>query len=426
MNVRDSQWLTQALIAAGHKAAELHEAEIVFINTCSVRAKPERKVKSVIARAVRACPNLKIIGILGCVAQQLGENLFEEAPQLTLVAGGANMAKVPDALANLLEHGGRICLRGFDEGYIERPAYAGAMPSGSAFVNIMQGCDNFCSYCIVPFTRGRQKSRSLDAVVSECGEWLAKGAAEITLLGQNVNAWGQDMNHRDGRFSDLLREVSALPGLRRLRFTSPHPKDFKADSVACFADLPNLCPRLHLPLQAGSDAVLKAMRRGYDRDYFLTLIHELRQARPDIALSTDLIAGFPGENEEDFEQTLDMMEKCGFMASYTFCYSDRPGTRAESRTDKIPDEIKIRRLARLQSLQDKLGAAWLQARVGGKCELLIDGPSAKRGSNTWAGKDIYGTSVNVELPAGQDHCGRLVQVLITEAKKHSLVGVSVS
>lgn len=434
MNVHDSQWLGRALATRGFTEAPLEQAQVVVVNTCSVREKPEQKVISALGRIRQVTggnPGV-LVGVAGCVAQQLGEAFFAKEKQVRLVAGSDGISGAPAAIERLLEDPGlRLSLLDFTSHYVEREAgpETSADPSGPvAYINITQGCDNFCAYCIVPFTRGRQKSRSSAAILEECQAVLDKGTREISLLGQNVNAFGQDKSGDGTSFAQLLRQVAALPGLERLRYVTPHPKDMGPEDVAAFAELPQLCPRLHLPLQAGSDAVLKSMRRRYDSESFLRLVENLRNARPDLALSTDLIVGFPGETEEDFQATLHMMRTCNFMSSFSFIYSDRPGARAALFPDKVPSDIAQDRLLRLQALQDELGARWLADRKNAQEQttLLLEGPSPKIGEGqepSWQGRDPYGVPVHVPLPAGADHTGQMVQVRITEAKKHSLMAI---
>lgn len=437
MNVHDSAWLGAALEARGFAPAELADAEVVIINTCSVREKPEQKVMSALGRVRQATggDGRVLVAVTGCVAQQLGAELFDRSPQVRLVAGSDGIAQAPGAIERLLaEPEARLALCAFTEAFPEKEAASRRCAGASALVTIMQGCDNFCAYCIVPFTRGRQKSRATSAILEECHQRLAEGAIEITLLGQNVNAFGRDKTGDGTSFFRLLEQVAALPGLRRLRYVTPHPKDMGPEDVVAFGSLPTLCPRLHLPLQAGSDAVLGRMRRRYDSAGFLRLVEDLRAARPDLALSTDLIVGFPGETESDFQATLDMMEACGFMSSFSFCYSDRPGAAATRFPDKVAPEVQHKRLQRLQALQDRLGQRWLDARVGGETTLLMEGKSprqeaapAKDGEGTpreedWQGRDPYGVPVHVPLPAGADHTGSLIPVQIVSAKRHSLVG----
>lgn len=431
MNVHDSQWLARALTARSFVEAPLEDAQVVIVNTCSVREKPEQKVMSALGRirqVTGGSPHV-LVAVTGCVAQQVGAAFFEKEAQVRLVAGSDGIANAPAAIERLLaEPELRLSLLDFSSSYLEREPGADGPCGPVAYVNIMQGCDNFCTYCIVPFTRGRQKSRMSAAILDECRLRIAQGAREICLLGQNVNAFGRD-GHGDGlSFARLLHQVAGLPGLRRLRFVTPHPKDMSPQDIAAFAELPQLCPRLHLPLQAGSDSVLKRMHRRYDSAAFLDLVSRLREARPDLALSTDLIVGFPGETEADFQATLDMMRACGFMSSFSFCYSDRPGARAALFPDKIAPAIQQDRLLRLQALQEELGQQWLQARTGTETSLLLEGRSPKARMDTtdppaltsWQGRDPYGVPVHVYLPEHADHTGRMLSVRITNAKKHSL------
>ena len=264
--------------------------------------------------------------------------------------------------------------------------------------------------------------------LDECRALIDNGAKEITLLGQNVNSYGLDKHASgDTSFARLLRKVSELPGLARLRFVTPHPKDLSPEVIAMFGEVPNLCPRLHLPLQAGSDRVLARMNRKYDMARYMTLVEGLRAARPDIALSTDLIVGFPGETEEQFQETLDAVRAVNFMSSFSFCYSDRPGTAASRHTDKVEPAEKLRRLERLQALQEDLSSDWLKARVGCKTDILLEGASRKQdgedaATESWQGRDPWGDAVNVSLPAGVGKPGLIVPVIIVTAKKHSLIG----
>lgn len=469
MNVNDSDWLARALVARGFTEAPLGKARVNIVNTCSVRDKPEQKVYSVLGRirqATRKLPDaFAVVG--GCVAQQIGSGFFTRFPQVRLVFGGDGSSMAPQAIERLCaEPGLRLSLLDFSEEYPERDAQldSGPVPP-SAFVNIMQGCDNFCAYCIVPYTRGRQKSRGADAVVHECAELIERGAREITLLGQNVNSYGQDAEAArhatmggDGKavtFAELLHRVAALPGLARLRFVTPHPKDIAPEVIDAFGTLDNLCPRLHLPMQSGSDRILKAMGRKYDMARYMDIVHRLKAARPDIQLSTDIIVGFPGETEQDFEDTLSAMRAVGFAASFSFCYSDRPGTRAEMLPGKLDAAEKAARLARLQEWQNDYTEQCLRNMVGLHTMVLLDGMSRKPGvvpqtehevghevvhdgptgnpcGESWQGRDPYGQPVNVVMPARAENAseggpqgwlGQIVPVTIVEAKKHSLRGI---
>ena len=426
MNVADADWLTQALVSRGWTEAAESDAQVFVVTTCSVREKPEQKVYSLLGRLkshVDRDPNV-FVAVGGCVAQQIGEEFWNRFPFVRLVFGTDGTAMVPQSLERLVADAGlRISLLDFLDHYPEREQPEGGTVGAQAFVNIMQGCDNFCTYCIVPFTRGRQKSRSSDAVVAECEALVRRGARELTLLGQNVNSYGQD-KHGDGTsFADLLGRISAIPGLARLKFTTSHPKDIAPEVVAAFGTLPNLCPQLHLPVQSGSDAVLKAMGRKYTRGHYLEIVQNLRRACPHIALTTDIIVGFPGETLADFEDTLELMRLIRYESSFSFKYSDRPGVRAEKMDFKVPEEEKSRRLAVLQELQDRITVEALAGMVGEEVEVLVEGPSKMQDSENlfWRGRDGGGRIVNFASSVPR-LTGRMVRVRIAAAKKHSLTG----
>ncbi len=428
MNVNDSQWVERALLARGFETRPLEQADVVLVNTCSVREKPEQKVYSALGRIHQANPGA-VVGVAGCVAQQLGRELFRRHPQVRLVAGSDGVAFVPDAFVRLLEEPGlRLSYLEFTDSYPDRdPCLSAEYVSETvpvAYVNIMQGCDNFCAYCIVPYTRGPRKSRPAQAVLDECRAWVERGAGDITLLGQNVNVFGKDRFGDGTSFPELLRKAASIPGLRRLRFVSAHPRDFSQETIEMFAELPQLCPRLHLPLQSGSDSMLRKMGRGYTMERYLSVVEGLRRARPDFALSTDLIVGFPSETDEEFEDTLRAVDSCGFMSSFSFCYSDRPGTRASAMPFKIPHDVQLERLARLQDLQNDRAEEWLRSRVGMDTDVLLESPSHRQdGANLWQGRDPWGDTVNVLLPEGYGRAGLFVDVHVRSAKKHSLMAV---
>ncbi|HWR02859.1 MAG TPA: tRNA (N6-isopentenyl adenosine(37)-C2)-methylthiotransferase MiaB [Humidesulfovibrio sp.] len=469
MNVGDSDWLARALVARGWRQAAEEDAWLFVVNTCSVRDKPEQKVYSELGRLAayqRKKPGLTA-AVGGCVAQQIGRGFFDRFPFVRLVFGSDGIAGAPDALEQLAEDSkARIALLDFLAAYPERedvlkplasapapaPAFdadAGEPDAGpaQAFVNIMQGCDNFCAYCIVPYTRGRQKSRAASAVLDECRTRVEQGAREITLLGQNVNSYGLDPSRKDAGdatgggvgFAELLRQVAAIPGLERLRFTTSHPKDIDPAVIRAFGELPNLCPSLHLPLQAGSDAVLKRMGRKYDRAKYLAIVAELRAARPDIALTTDLIVGFPGETEEDFQATLEMMERVRFESSFSFRYSDRPGVAAVRMTPKVEESVAQERLLRLQSLQNGITKESLKSLEGRETVVLLEAKSRRQdeGATSWRGRDEAGQVVNIRLDGcapdscggesggGRELAGLMVRARIVEAKNHSLIGEKV-
>ncbi|MBF0481455.1 MAG: tRNA (N6-isopentenyl adenosine(37)-C2)-methylthiotransferase MiaB [Desulfovibrionaceae bacterium] len=426
MNAADSDWLSRRLDSFGWEKSPERDAEVFIVNTCSVRDKPEQKVYSVLGRLAehrRANPRA-FAAVGGCVAQQIGAGFFKRFPMVRLVFGADGVAQAPEALARLAaEPGLRLSLLDFIEHYPQRErSYPDAPLPAQAYVSIMQGCDNFCAYCIVPYVRGRQKSRPAGDVLAECRELTGRGVKEITLLGQNVNSYGQDRGSVS--FAALLREVCAVPGLARVRFVTSHPKDLADEVIAAFGECQNLCPSLHLPMQSGSDAVLRRMGRKYTARDYLGLVDKLRRARADIALSTDVIVGFPGESEEDFLQTLDVVRQAGFDSAFSFMYCDRPGVAAAKLTPKVPEEVKAERLARLHEPVEALAEASLAARVGRRCRVLIEGPSKRAAADeaSWRGRDEAGRTVNLDYEGPLDLTGKLVSALVREAKRHSLRG----
>ncbi len=453
MNAGDSDWMRRTLSAGGLTEAERHDqADVYIVNTCSVRDKPEQKVYSELGRIERFLHVQRrkaLICVGGCVAQQIGDRLFRRFPNVRMVFGPGGVHAAPEAVFRLLEEPQtRLSFLDFPDAYQERrlnlelkpfeadlsggrqaEAALGKAPV-STLVTIMQGCDNFCAYCIVPYVRGRQKSRETTDILQECRELVAHGSKEITLLGQNVNSFGQDRKTPGASFAELLYEVAALPGLERLRFLTPHPKDIAERVIQAFAELPNLAPRLHLPLQSGSDRILKAMGRKYDLPAYMKIVENLRAARPEIFLSTDIIVGFPGETEEDFQNTMSALKAMDCAFSFSFAYSDRPGTRAEKMPDKVDPAVAAERLARLQSWQNGNTEALLRARVGETCLMLAEDvslppPSTQKTLPALQGKDERGVAVNVELAPevnGEELIGRMLPVKIIAAGRHSLKG----
>ncbi|EPR37035.1 (Dimethylallyl)adenosine tRNA methylthiotransferase miaB [Desulfovibrio sp. X2] len=437
MNVGDSDWLSRSLLALGWERVPAAEADVVVVNTCSVRKKPEEKVYSLLGRLrdmMQGRPGT-FVAVGGCLAQQVGADFFGRFPHVRLVFGTDATASVPQALARLAaEPRLRLSLLDFSEEYAprERPDLAGGgqVVPDQAFVTIMQGCDNFCAYCIVPHVRGRQKSRAAADVLAECREWLGAGASELTLLGQNVNSYGQDAAGDGTSFAELLYRVAELPGLRRLRFTTSHPKDIAPEVIRAFAELPVLAPHLHLPLQSGSDRILALMGRKYDRARYLEIVAALREARPELTLSTDLIVGFPTETEEEFGETLSVVEEVGFESSFFFLYNDRPGVRSVKIEPKVSEAVKTRRLLELQALQDGLTEKAYAALVGTETEIMYvgrsrvdrdaEGSALAEGLTSWAGRDAWGRVVNVAVSGDADLTGAFARVKIEKAKKHSL------
>ncbi len=452
MNMNDSMWLTRALINRGFVETTPDKARIHIINTCSVRNKPEQKVYSALGKIrviTKKRPDAFAV-VAGCVAQQIGKKFFSRFPQVRLVVGTDGLQMAPEALVRLCEEEDlRLNLTEFSSDFPERDPEIKPLvkfeqspttektqePSENngenksedapnlnvtSYINIMQGCDNYCAYCIVPYTRGRQKSRSTESVLNEANLHLQNGAKEIVLLGQNVNAFGQDSMGDGTSFAKLLYKIADLKGLERLRFITSHPKDFSDETIQAFKDLDVIMPQLHLPFQAGSDKILKLMRRKYTRTDYLNLVEKLKKVRPDIALSTDIIVGFPSETDEDFNDTLSLMREVEYSFAYSFCYSDRPQTRASKMQDKVAPEIASERLGVLKALQTEHGEKWLKSRVGLKTKVLIDNPARKVGNYNWQGRDTWGNIVHIKLE-NKDVIKNNLDIKIIEAKRHSVV-----
>ena len=375
-----------------------------------------------------------VLGVAGCVAQQEGAKLLKKVPYLDLVIGPDNIPQLPELLDRIHGDDERIAQTEFYKRkayeFIEAQPSAASPPKISEFVTIMKGCDKVCTFCIVPFTRGREVSKPVDMVVREVERLVAHGTREITLLGQNVNSYGKD-KQRAPHFAELLRRVDAVEGLERLRFTTSHPMDCIDDLVACFGELDTLCEYFHLPVQSGSDSVLEAMRRPYTVEAYLARVDELRAQSPGIALSTDIIVGFPGETDEDFEGTMALLERVRFDSIYAFKYSERPGTRAARMDDDVPLKVKKARLKRVLDTQHAITEARMADYQGQTLEVLIEGPSRSTNKGTvdeWQmmGRTRTNVICNVPIPAGdfwtQRWTGRLAKVVVDEVKAHSLYG----
>jgi tRNA-2-methylthio-N6-dimethylallyladenosine synthase len=434
MNVHDSEKVENLLHHAGWMAAPGPEsADLWIVNTCSIRAKAEHKLYSDLG-ALRAWKRERpgrAIGVGGCVAQQEGDAILERFDQVDFVFGTHNLRRVP-ALAEAAAAGARA-VHTEESASLERfdlperhPAFASATP-GRAFVTVMEGCDMFCTFCIVPTTRGREISRPAAGILAEARQLAERGVREITLLGQTVNAYGRH-DVRRGRaaergtmpFAELLARLDAIEGIERIRYTSPHPVFFDDALVRAHGELASLCPHVHLPLQSGSDRILAAMRRRYTADEYRAVAAALRAARPDVALTSDVIVGFPGETEADFEATLAVVEDVGLADSFSFKYSPRPGTTAAELPGAVPEDEAQARLERLQALQGRLRFAAHRGRVGTETEILVEGPS-RHGGDQRRGRDPWHRWVN--LADGQGLApGELAPVRIVEATPHSLIG----
>lgn len=421
MNEYDSDYLAQSLLSSGlRSAAGPEDADIVLVNTCVVRAKPEQKAYSLIGRIakIKRCkPNLVLV-VVGCLAQKQGSELMRRFPDINLVAGPREIGKVRQAIEGIGQDGGRKLLTDLRQAPPEPAGFRGyfnGRVTGS--IAIMEGCNNFCSYCIVPFVRGREISRAPQEIVAEAEALVAEGIKEITLLGQNVNSyrWGEK---GDWNFVRLLRELNRLEGLRRLRFTTSHPKDLSDELISCFKDLPCLCPHIHLPLQAGSNHILERMRRGYTREHYLNLVEKLRWAEPGIAITSDVMVGFPGESEQDFQLTLDLVERVQFDGLFSFKYSDREGTLAASMSPKINADTKAVRLDTLQGLQKQISLQKNQQLERGRMKVLIEGRSKRSGQLT--GRTTTNRIVN--LICDPSYIGNIIDVKIEKAFLNSLRG----
>lgn len=423
MNVYDSERLSHLLAARNYRLVEdPAEADLIFLNTCSVRQKPEQKVYSALGR-FRAFKKKKpglIIGVGGCVAQQEGEALLRRLPYLDFVLGTKELRRINELLDDLETSGKRgmaTTLNGRVDPYASLP-FIPSFSKATAFVSIMQGCDNFCSFCIVPFVRGREVSRPVEDILEEMRALAAKGVKEVTLLGQNVNSYG---NRRPGNlgFVGLLEAGQQIGGIERIRFTTSHPKDLSPSLIEAFAKLSKLCEHIHLPLQSGSNRILKRMNRGYSREEYQQKVLELRRVCPEISITTDMIVGFPGEEEVDFRATLEMIEKVQFDDLFSFKYSDRPHTRAAVLADKVPEEISRRRLMELQARQREITLQKNRIWEGKEVEVLVEGQS-----KACALENMGRTRTNriVNFPGKIHPPGSLVRVRIEKAMAHSLRG----
>jgi tRNA-2-methylthio-N6-dimethylallyladenosine synthase len=418
MNVHDSEKVAGVLLARGYRAAEnMSDAELILYNTCSIREKAAQKVFSRLG-AWRGVSENKIIGVLGCLAQQEGEDIFERAPWVSLVCGSASYSKLP-GLVEQIESGGRRVM-GLDldtDATFETEMTRRDNPF-RAYLTIIEGCNYACSYCVVPHTRGPERSRSSDAVLSEARRLADAGYTEIQLLGQTVNSY-RDSSARRLTFVDLLREIAAVEGIRRVRFTTSHPNDFHREIVDAIDQTPALCDHVHLPVQSGSTRVLREMRRTYTRDEYLEKISWIRSASRPISVTTDIIVGFPGETEKDFEDSVTLLDEVGYDGVYAFTYSPRPNTTASAMPDAIPESEKVRRLAILQDRQRQIQTGRNQALVGNQYEVLIDTHHAPRGQ--WAGRTTCNRIVNF-TSSSEKLLGEYAQVRVTRAAPYSLIG----
>jgi tRNA-2-methylthio-N6-dimethylallyladenosine synthase len=423
MNDHDSEKVAGVLLARGYRQVETPEAaSLILYNTCSIREKAAQKVFSRLGEYRAKQSEGKIIGVLGCVAQQEGEEIFERAPWVSLVCGSASYRRLPEMLAELEAGNHRITGLETDTDETFETEMTRRDNPWRAYLTIIEGCDKACSYCVVPYTRGPERSRSSDSILREVRQLAELGYSEVQLLGQTVNSYA-DPTARKMRFSELLLAVADVPGIRRVRFTTSHPRDFTRDIVEAIEAQPKICDHVHLPVQSGSTNVLRAMQRTYTREEYLEKIAMIRGASRPIAVTTDIIVGFPGETDSDFDATLSLLEEVRYDSLFSFKYSPRPNTPSLALGDAIPEEEKGRRLAVLQEKQREIQMARNAALEGLTFEVLVSGKS--RRENQWSG---YTTSHRVLNFASQatELLGTYVQVRVTGAGPNCLVGEQVA
>ena len=422
MNAHDSERIKGLLEELGlGEASSQEQADVIVLNTCTIREKPDTRFAAYMGNAAklkRERPGT-IIAVGGCYAEAQRERLFTLYPDVDVAFGPGTISHLGDWLGA----GGEGLARGaFGTG--EERDFAARLPVRrerrfQAWVQVSMGCNSVCSYCIVPAVRGRETSRRPGEVVAEVERLAVGGVREVTLLGQNVNSYGRDVG---SSFTELLRAVDAVPGIERIRFTSPHPKDFRRDVIAAMAECAAVCEHAHLPLQSGSSRILKAMRRTYSRERYLRLVAELRAAIPDLALTTDIIVGFPGETEEDFRQTLEVVEEVGYDGAFTFVYSPRAGTEAAAMSERVPDELKRERIERLVEVVQRVAAERNAGRVGMVEEVLVEGPSRTE-PELRRGRTRRNTTVNF---SGEAAPGELASVAIESATSTTLAGAQLA
>jgi tRNA-2-methylthio-N6-dimethylallyladenosine synthase len=431
MNVYDSHRMADALAPEGFvETARMADADLVILNTCHIREKAAEKIYSelgrvrVLKQAAAREGRRMTIAVAGCVAQAEGKEIIRRAPAVDLVFGPQSYHRLPGLLARTVREGAVIDTEFPAEDKFERlpaPSREATRARGvSAFVTVQEGCDKFCTFCVVPYTRGAELSRPVGKIVAEIERLADAGVREITLIGQNVNAYhGEGPDGRPWTLGRLLARVAEVPGIARLRYTTSHPCDMEASLIAAHRDLPSLMPYLHLPVQSGCDRILAAMKRRHTRAHYLDTISRLRAARPDIAFSSDFIVGFPGEREDEFRQTVSLVDEVGYAGGFSFKYSARPGTPAAEMPDQIPDEVKSERLYRLQAAIDDQQTAFNTRCLGRSLEILFEKPGRYPGQIV--GRSPYLQPVQVMGPVTM--IGQIAKVTITQTSANSLFGV---
>lgn len=426
MNVADTDRMELILFHSGYRRTqEKEDADLILVNTCSIREKAEQKTFSLFGsmRPLKTANPDLILGLTGCMGQQDGENLLKRMPYVDFVLGPDQVEGIGKAVNRALETAKPFVWTGFDTEKVysipEMATDSTQKPGASAFVNIIKGCDKFCTFCVVPYTRGREKSREPEELHQEIRQLIQNGAKEIILLGQNVNSYGKRGLENPIPFHDLLYGVAEIPGLERLRFTTSHPNDFTRETIRAYRDLDVLVNHLHLPVQSGNNEILKTMRRDHTIEEYVELIDELKAEVPDVSLTTDIIVGFPGETDAQFQDTLKVMDRVGYSSSFMFSYSPRPGTPANEYEDSVPEEVKSRRLQETIQLQNKLTEEQSQLFKGKTVEVLIEGASSKPGYD-FKGRNPQYWRVNAK--GGGFKPGDIVQVKIDRVSGHGLSG----
>jgi len=424
MNEDDSEQIANLLMQMGYSPAkDIEDADVIMLNTCSVRAKPEQKVRSKLGelRELKARNPDLIIGVCGCMAQKEGRELRRQAPHVDLVVGTANISRIPEIISDVRRRRSPVDALELPRSATDQPIpplrVRRDAPGLKAFVPIMYGCDNFCSYCIVPYVRGKERSRPPQEIIDEVRDLAERGCKEVTLLGQNVNSYGQTLA-QPMSFAALLRELDRT-GIERIRFTTSHPKDLSESLIQAMAELPHVCEHIHLPIQSGDDEVLHRMRRGYTVGEYMEKLARLRQAVPGIAVTTDIIVGFPGETEKQFENTLAVVREARFDGAFMFAFNPIPKTVAAKMDGQVDAVEKNRRLRALIELQNKMTLEKNAAQVGQEFEVLVEGRSPK-GAGKLTGLTRQNKTVN--FPCERDLSGRLVRVLSVDAHLWGFTG----
>jgi tRNA-2-methylthio-N6-dimethylallyladenosine synthase len=421
MNVHDSEKVIGTLISQGYRqVSTVQEAGLILYNTCSIRDKAEQKVFHRLADYKKLQTEGKKFGVLGCVAQQEGEKIFERAPHVSLVCGSASYRSLPQMLVQI--EAGKSHVTGLDDRQTDEcfeTEFTARSNPHRGYITIIEGCDKFCAYCVVPFTRGKERSRTSESVLAEARRMVELGYTEIQLLGQNVNSYHDPLGKKS--FAELLSAVGEIPGIKRVRFTTSHPRDFGRDIVQTIESHASLCDHVHLPVQSGSTRVLDAMQRLYTREQYLERIAWMKAAQREISITTDIIVGFPGETETDFEETLSLLEQVEYDGVFSFKYSPRPNTPALQYADAIPDEEKSRRLVVLQEKQREIQRRRYQRHVGQVVEVMVEGKNQARGQ--WIGRTSQNKVLNFTASeAAQPVPGGYAAITVTGSFPNSLLG----